>query len=76
VILLASASDGKVALIAGVHGSALGKIKAGDLVAHVAQQINGKGGGRPDMAQGGGEDGPQLTAALEGVPAWVDLRLA
>ncbi len=76
VVLLASGSDGKVALIAGVHGKALGKIKAGELVAHVAGQIGGKGGGRPDMAQGGGEDSAQLAAVLEAVPAWVGARLA
>jgi alanyl-tRNA synthetase len=76
VVLLAGGSDGKVALVAGVNGKALGKVKAGDLVAHVAQQIGGKGGGRPDMAQGGGEDSPQLAIALEAVPAWVESRLA
>ena len=76
VVLLASGSDGKVALVAGVHGKALGKVKAGELVAHVAQQINGKGGGRPDMAQGGGDDSPQLAVALDSVPAWVGARLA
>ena len=76
VVLLAGASDGKVALVAGVHGKALAKVKAGELVAHVAQQIGGKGGGRPDMAQGGGEDGPALAAALDTVPAWVAARLA
>jgi len=76
VVLLAGGSDGKVALVAGVSGKALGKVKAGDLVAHVAQQIGGKGGGRPDMAQGGGEDSPQLAIALDAVPAWVESRLA
>jgi alanyl-tRNA synthetase len=76
VVLLAGGSDGKIALVAGVHGKALGKIKAGELVAHVASQIGGKGGGRPDMAQGGGEDSPQLAPALAAVPAWVGERLA
>ena len=76
VVLLAGGSDGKVALVAGVNGKALGKVKAGELVAHVAQQIGGKGGGRPDMAQGGGEDSPQLSVALDAVPAWVESRLA
>jgi len=71
VILLATASEGKASLAAGVSGSALGKIKAGDVVAFVAAKINGKGGGRPDMAQGGGEDGPALTAALAEVEAFV-----
>jgi alanyl-tRNA synthetase len=71
VVLLAGGADGKVALVAGVHGSALGRIKAGELVAHVAQQIGGKGGGRADMAQGGGDDSPRLASALDAVPAWV-----
>ncbi|KGM53747.1 alanyl-tRNA synthetase [Lysobacter arseniciresistens ZS79] len=71
VVLLAGASDGKAALVAGVSGAALGRVKAGELLAHVAAQVNGKGGGRPDMAQGGGEDGPALVAALAGVPDWV-----
>jgi alanyl-tRNA synthetase len=76
VVLLAGGSDGKVALVGGVHGKALGRIKAGDLVAHVASQIGGKGGGRPDLAQGGGDDSPRLAAVLEGVPDWVGARLA
>ena len=76
VIVLASAEDGKASLVAGVQGSALGKVKAGELLSHVAAQIGGKGGGRPDMAQGGGPDGPALVAALAGVPAWVAERLA
>jgi alanyl-tRNA synthetase len=71
VVLLASGSDGKVALIAGVHGAALARIKAGEVVAHVARQIGGKGGGRPDMAQGGGIDSPALDQALRGLPAWL-----
>ena len=76
VIVLASVEDGKASLVAGVQGSALGKVKAGELLSHVAGQIGGKGGGRPDMAQGGGPDGPALVAALAGVPAWVAERLA
>ncbi len=75
VVLLAGAADGKVALIAGVSGAALGSIKAGELLAHVAGQIGGKGGGRPDMAQGGGNDGPQLRIALENIYEWVGSRL-
>jgi len=75
VIVLAGASEGKAALIAGVSGSAAGKVKAGELLAHVASQIGGKGGGRPDMAQGGGDDGPALEAALAAVPQWVAERL-
>ena len=76
VIVLAGVQDGKVALVAGVNGAATGKVKAGELLAHVAGQIGGKGGGRPDLAQGGGEDGPALAPALEGVPAWVNPHLA
>src|SRR5690606_7561391 len=71
VVVLAGASNGKAALVAGVGGAALKRVKAGDLLSHVAARIGGKGGGRPDMAQGGGEDGPALTAALDEVPAWV-----
>ena len=76
IIVLAGVQDGKAALVAGVNGAALGKVKAGELLAHVAAQIGGKGGGRPDMAQGGGEDGPKLVEALEGVLAWVKPHLA
>ena len=76
VILLAGAADGRASLVAGVHGKALGRIKAGDVVAHVAAQIDGKGGGRPDMAQGGGSDTPQLPTLLDALPAWVGARLA
>jgi alanyl-tRNA synthetase len=71
VILLAGAADGHVALIAGVHGKALERIKAGNVVAHVAAQLGGKGGGRQDMAQGGGPDLPQLPAILTALPAWI-----
>ena len=71
VILLAGAADGRVSLIAGVHGKALGRIKAGGVVAHVAAQIDGKGGGRPDMAQGGGTDAPNLPAILSALPEWI-----
>ena len=71
VILLAGAADGRVALIAGVHGKALDRIKAGSVVAHVAVQIDGKGGGRADMAQGGGADTANLPAILAALPAWI-----
>ena len=71
VVLLASGADGKAALVAGVAGSAEGRVKAGDLVAHVAAQIGGKGGGRADMAQGGGPDSPALDAALLQAPHWL-----
>ena len=74
VVVLAGAVDGRVSLIAGVHGNALSRVKAGDLVAHVATQIDGKGGGRPDMAQGGGSDAANLPAILAGVANWVSLR--
>ena len=75
VVVLAGTSDGKAALVAGVSGSAAGRIKAGELLAHIAGRIGGKGGGRPDLAQGGGEDGPALQHALDDVPAWVAARL-
>jgi alanyl-tRNA synthetase len=74
VILLAGAADGRVSLIAGVHGKALGRVKAGSVVAHVAAQIDGKGGGRPDMAQGGGSDTPDLPAILAALPDWVSTQ--
>ncbi|WP_250627647.1 alanine--tRNA ligase [Pinirhizobacter soli] len=74
-IVLAGAADGRASLVAGVGGSALGRIKAGDLVAHVAAAIDGKGGGRPDMAQGGGTDGPALVKALAELPAWIATRV-
>ncbi|MFA6985394.1 MAG: DHHA1 domain-containing protein, partial [Arenimonas sp.] len=72
---LASGEDGKASLVAGVKGSPMGRVKAGELLAHVAGQIGGKGGGRPDMAQGGGQDGPALAVALAGVREWVAQRL-
>ena len=74
VILLAGAADGRVSLIAGVHGKALGRVRAGDVVAHVAAQIDGKGGGRPDMAQGGGSDTSGLPAILAALPDWVSTQ--
>jgi len=70
-IVLASVKDGKVSLIAGVTADATSKVKAGELVNFVAQQVGGKGGGRPDMAQAGGTDPSGLPKALEGVVAWV-----
>ncbi|MEL1263974.1 alanine--tRNA ligase [Pseudoxanthomonas putridarboris] len=75
VIVLAGAEGGKAALVAGVNGAAMGKVKAGELLSHIASQIGGKGGGRPDLAQGGGEDGPALASALKGVSGWVQQRL-
>ena len=73
-IVLASVADGKVSLIAGVTADATSKVKAGELVNFVAQQVGGKGGGRPDMAQAGGTDPSGLPAALAGVVAWVQQR--
>ncbi|MCA1246935.1 alanine--tRNA ligase [Massilia sp. MS-15] len=73
-IVLASVADGKVSLIAGVTKDATGKVKAGELVNFVAQQVGGKGGGRPDMAQAGGTDPAGLPQALAGVAAWVGER--
>jgi alanyl-tRNA synthetase len=74
-VVLASVADGKVTLIAGVTADLTGKVKAGDLVNMVAQQVGGKGGGRPDMAQAGGTQPQNLAAALASVPAWVEARL-
>jgi alanyl-tRNA synthetase len=75
VILLAAVSDGKVSLIAGVTADATAKVKAGELVNFVAQQVGGKGGGRPDMAQAGGTQPEHLATALASVPAWVKSKL-
>ena len=75
VILLAAGADGKISLVGAVGGSALGRIKAGDVVAHVAAAIGGKGGGRPDMAQGGGNDTPALASMLTELPQWIVGRL-
>ncbi|MEI7455994.1 MAG: alanine--tRNA ligase [Nitrosomonadales bacterium] len=75
VILLASVNDGKVSLIAGVTADATSKVKAGELVNFVAQQVGGKGGGRPDMAQAGGTQPEHLAAALASVPDWVRGKL-
>ncbi len=74
-IVLATVADGKVTLIAGVTADLTGKVKAGELVNSVAQQVGGKGGGRPDMAQAGGTQPENLPAALAAVAAWVDGKL-
>jgi len=74
-IVLASVVDGKVTLIAGVTADLTGKVKAGDLVNMVAQQVGGKGGGRPDMAQAGGTQPENLAAALASVTTWVEGKL-
>lgn len=76
VVLLATVEeDNKVALVAGVTQNLTDKIKAGDLMRHVAEQIGGKGGGRPDMAQGGGNDVAALESALASVVSWVERQL-
>jgi len=74
-IVLAAVEGGKVSLIAGVTPDASKKVKAGELVNFVAQQVGGKGGGRPDMAQAGGTDPANLPGALAGVKGWVEERL-
>ena len=74
-IVLGSVTDGKVALIAGVTADATAKVKAGELVNFVAQQVGGKGGGRPDMAQAGGTEPDNLPQALAGVAAWVQQKV-
>ena len=77
VIVLASTDEsGKATLIAGVTASETGRIKAGDLANFVAQQLGGRGGGRPDMAQAGGPDGANLSAALQSVEDWVRSKVA
>jgi alanyl-tRNA synthetase len=74
-IVLGSVKDGKVSLIAGVTADATSKVKAGELVNFVAQQVGGKGGGRPDMAQAGGTEPAALPGALQGVAGWVQSKL-
>jgi alanyl-tRNA synthetase len=74
-IVLASVNDGKVTLIAGVTGDLTARVKAGELVNHVAQQVGGKGGGRADMAQAGGTNPAALPQALQSVEGWVGERL-
>ncbi|MCA7997422.1 alanine--tRNA ligase [Burkholderia metallica] len=74
-IVLAAVEAGKISLIAGVTPDASKKVKAGELVNFVAQQVGGKGGGRPDMAQAGGTEPANLPAALAGVKGWVEARL-
>ncbi len=74
-IVLASISEGKVSLVAGVTPDIIAKLKAGDLVNHVASQVGGKGGGKPDMAMAGGVDPSQLPKALASVQTWVHQKL-
>ena len=75
VILLAAVNDGKVSLCAGVSKPLTNKVKAGDLVKFVAEQVGGKGGGRPDLAQAGGSDVEKLPAMIESVKDWVGAKL-
>lgn len=75
-IVLANVKDGKISLIAGVSKEQTSRLKAGDLVNSVALKVGGKGGGRPDMAQAGGDDVSKLDAALAAVPAWVAQQLS
>jgi alanyl-tRNA synthetase len=75
VVVLATVVDGKISLVAGVTADLAGKVKAGDLVGMVATQVGGKGGGRPDMAMGGGTDANALPAAMAAVNAWVSQQL-
>lgn len=76
VILLAAVNDGKVSLCAGVSKALTGKVKAGDLVKFAAEQVGGKGGGRPDLAQAGGSDVEKLPAMIDSVKDWVSAKLA
>jgi len=75
-VLLATVNEGKIALVAGVTRDATDRIKAGDLLKMVAEQVGGKGGGRPDMAQAGGNQPDNLPAALQSVPQWVENQLS
>ncbi|AHM75535.2 alanine--tRNA ligase [Yersinia hibernica] len=75
IIVLATTAEDKVSLIVGVTKDLTGKVKAGELIADIAQQVGGKGGGRPDMAQAGGTDVQALPSALASVEAWVASRL-
>jgi alanyl-tRNA synthetase len=74
-IVLGAVNDGKVSLIAGVTADLIEKIRAGELVNYVAQQVGGKGGGRPDMAQAGGTEPAKLPDALQSVKEWVEERV-
>ncbi|ARP84445.1 alanine--tRNA ligase [Bordetella genomosp. 8] len=75
VVLLAASADGKISVVGGVTADLTDRIKAGDLVGFVSSQLGGKGGGRPDMAMGGGSDTAALPAAIASVRQWVDERL-
>ncbi len=71
-MVLATVDGDKVSIVAGVTKDRTGQLKAGELVNFVASQVGGKGGGRPDMAQAGGNQPEHLDAALESVPGWVE----
>ncbi|EFZ0447025.1 alanine--tRNA ligase [Shigella flexneri] len=75
IIVLGTVAEGKVSLIAGVSKDVTDRVKAGELIGMVAQQVGGKGGGRPDMAQAGGTDAAALPAALASVKGWVSAKL-
>ena len=75
VIVLGTAAEGRVSLISGVTKDLTDRVKAGELIGFVAQQVGGKGGGRPDMAQAGGSDVSALPAALASVESWVAAKL-
>ena len=75
VVVLSTSEEGKISLVAGVTKALSATVKAGDVVAHIAQQVGGKGGGRHDMAMGGGSDVAALPQALASVQAWVEDKL-
>jgi len=76
VILLAAVEDGKIALVAGVTPDTTDRVKAGDVIKHFAGELGGKGGGRPDMAQGGGSDVAALSGVLASLPEWVATQIS
>jgi alanyl-tRNA synthetase len=76
VVVLATVADDKVAMVTGVTKDLTDRVKAGELMAHLAVQVGGKGGGRPDMAQGGGTDTAALASALSSVSDWVAAKLS
>ena len=76
VILLAAVEDGKIALVAGVTSDTTDRVKAGDVIKHFAGELGGKGGGRPDMAQGGGSDVAALSGVLASLPEWVAAQIS
>jgi len=76
VILLAAVEDGKITLVAGVTPDAIDRVKAGDVIKHFANLLGGKGGGRPDMAQGGGSDVDALPDVLASFPVWIATQLS